>query len=152
MKEQRHGNGEKGFFAALGLFALVCLAAALNLLAGAPRLSGEGTVPTLCALVMLAAAAVLLLAERGGATPGGDRVRETLAFLFPGKVGPIVVYCLVYGALLGVAGFAVSSFLFLALSLTTLDGTKKVRALAVAAVTVVCVLVVFQYIFQVRLP
>ena len=54
--------------------------------------------------------------------------------------------------MLNVIGFAVSTVLFLALSMLTLNHEKKLRMLVISGITTVCVLVVFQYIFQVQLP
>lgn len=158
MKKRTQEKGEKAFLIVLGIFALVCLAASLKLFLGAPRLSGEGTIPALCSLVMLVMVGVILLELRGGERPFEEgippvqKLKEVYAYLFPGKVGLIVVYCLLYAVLLGVVGFVVSTAVFLVLSMLTLDSRKKLRMLVIAGITVVCVLVVFQYIFQVQLP
>ena len=63
-----------------------------------------------------------------------------------------MVYCLLYAVLLGVVGFAVSTFAFLALSMITLNSKKKMRMLVISGITMVCIIVLFQYIFQVQLP
>ena len=148
MKKFDRTPGERGFLAALGLFSLVCLAGAANSFAGAPRLSGQGTVPLLCSLVMvLLSGACLLKTGRGG-----HGVKETLAFLFPGKVGPVLACCLMYGLMLGPVGFLPSTAVFLALTMVLLEPGKKMRAVVTALLVPLAVLVVFKYLFQVQLP
>lgn len=158
MEKHTQQKGEKGFLVILGLFSLICFAASLKLFLAAPKLSGEGTVPVLCALVMLIMTGVTFAELRGSPEPFEDRlplvkkVKETFAFLFPGKVGVIVLYCILYAVILSLIGFVVSTFLFLALSMLTLNREKKLRMLVISGITTVCVLVVFQYLFQVQLP
>ena len=158
MKKRKLEKGERGFVIALGVFSLVCLIASLKMFLTAPILSGEGTVPTLCSLIMLLMTAVILAEMRGcerafeDKLPLAAKAKELFLFLFPGKVGLVVVYCLVYVVLLSFAGFAVSTFAFLAISMTTLNSEKKIRMLVISGITMVCILIVFQYIFQVQLP
>ncbi|MCI8810111.1 MAG: tripartite tricarboxylate transporter TctB family protein [Oscillibacter sp.] len=158
MKKRNLEKGERGFVIALGFFALVCLAASAKMFLSAPALSGEGTVPLLCSLVMLLMVGTACLEMRGCGSAFEDklpfvrRAKEVFRFLFPGKVGLIVVYCLVYTGLLAYAGFAVSTFAFLVISMLTLNRAKKIRILVISGVAMVCIVVVFQYIFQVQLP
>lgn len=158
MKKRKLEKGERGFVAALGIFSAICLVASLKLFLSAPKLAGEGTVPLLCSLVMLGMTAVILMEMRGcekafeDNLPLVSKAKEMFEYLFPGKVGLIVVYCLVYAVLLGVVGFAVSTFAFLVISMITLNSKKKIRMLVISAITMVCIIVVFQYIFQVQLP
>ena len=158
MEKRTRKKGERGFLIALGLFSLVCFIASLKLFFAAPKLSGEGTVPALCSLVMLAVTGVILMELKGSPRPFEDglplvkQAKETFAYLFPGKVGVIVAYCILYAVMLSWIGFAVSTFLFLALSMITLNHQKKFRMLVISGITMACVLVVFQYIFQVQLP
>ena len=158
MNKHTRQKGELGFHIALALLFLVCLTASFKLLISAPKLSGEGTVPTLCALVMLATTLLSLLELRRGPRPFEDalppvkKLKETFAYLFPGKVGAIVVFCVLYAVALHFIGFAVSTFLFLLLSMLTLHREKKLRTMVISGVTTLCVLIVFQYVFQVQLP
>lgn len=158
MKKRKLEKGERGFIIALGVFALICLVASVRMFLTAPTLSGEGTVPMLCSLVMLLMVVVILLEVRGYDKPFEDhlpiavKAKEMLTFLFPGKVGLIVAYCLIYVVLLSFAGFAISTFAFLAISMITLNSEKKIRMLVISGITMVCIIVVFQYIFQVQLP
>ena len=158
MEKNTQQKGEKGFLVFLGLFSLVCFAASMKLFLAAPKLSGEGTVPALCSLVMLVTTVLSFAELRGCPQPFEDKLplvkkaKETFAFLFPGKVGVIVLYCILYAVALSFIGFAVSTFLFLALSMITLNHEKKLRMLVISCITMLCVLVVFQYIFQVQLP
>ena len=158
MEKHTQQKGEKGFLAVLGLFSLVCFIASMKLFFSAPKLSGEGTVPALCSLVMLVTTILSFAELRGCPQPFEDKLpfvkkaKETFAFLFPGKVGSIILFCILYAVALNFIGFAVSTVLFLALSMLTLNHEKKLRMLVISGITTVCVLVVFQYIFQVQLP
>ena len=158
MEKHTQQKGEKGFLVILTLFSLVCFIASMRMFFTAPKLSGEGTVPTLCSLVMLVTTILSFAELRGCPQPFEDKLplvkkaKETFAFLFPGKVGIIVLYCILYAVMLNFIGFAVSTVLFLALSMLTLNHKKKLRMLVIAGITTACVLVVFQYIFQVQLP
>ena len=158
MVKHTQQKGERGFLVILGLFSLLCFIASLKLFLAAPKLSGEGTVPALCALVMLATTVLSFAELRGCPQPFEDglplvrKLKETFAYLFPGKVGIIVTYCILYAVMLNFIGFAVSTFLFLALSMLTLNHEKRLRMLVISGVTTLCVLIVFQHIFQVQLP
>lgn len=158
MDKHTQQKGEKGFLMILALFSLVCFIASMKMFLTAPKLSGEGTVPALCSLVMLVTTILSFAELRGYPQPFEDKLplvkkaKETFAFLFPGKVGAIILFCILYAVALNFIGFAVSTVLFLALSMLTLNHEKKLRMLVIAGITTACVLVVFQYIFQVQLP
>ena len=158
MEKHTRQKGEKGFLAVLGLFSLICFIASMKMFLTVPKLSGEGTVPALCSLVMLVTTVLSFAELRDCPHPFEDKlplvkkVKETFAFLFPGKVGAIILFCILYAVALNFIGFAVSTFLFLALSMLTLNHEKKLRMLVISGITMLCVLVVFQYIFQVQLP
>lgn len=158
MKKRKLEKGERGFVIALGIFSAICMVASLKMFLSAPTLAGEGTVPLLCSAVMLAMTGIILMDMRGCEKAFEDnlplvkKAKEMFEYLFPGKVGLIVVYCLVYVVLLSFVGFAISTFAFLAISMITLNSEKKVRMLVISGITMVCIIVVFQYIFQVQLP
>lgn len=158
MEKRTQQKGELGFLIVLGLFSLVCFIASMKLFLTTPKLSGEGTVPVLCSLVMLVTTVLSFAELRGCPQPFEDKLplvkkaKETFTFLFPGKVGMIVLYCILYAVMLSFIGFAVSTFLFLTLSMLTLNYEKKFRMLVISGITMLCVLVIFQYIFQVQLP
>ena len=158
MKKRTLEKGELGFIAVLGVFSLICLVASARMFAKAPTLNGEGTVPLITSLVLTAMTLLMLFEVRGfpkGFEKGaalGQRARELLQFLFPGMVGVIILYCLIYAVLLGVLGFAVSTFVFLAGAMLTLNRADKVRSLVISAVTLACIIILFQFIFKVQLP
>ena len=158
MKKRKLEKGELGFVAALGVFSLICLAASLRIFIETPTLNGEGTVPVITSLILVIMSVVIFFEMRGcprGFTKGtvlGQRIKELLQYLFPGQVGIIVIYCLVYAVLLGIIGFAASTFVFLAGSMITLNQQKKVRSLIISAITLACIIVLFQSIFKVQLP
>lgn len=158
MKKRVLEKGELSFVLLLGIFSLVCFIASLYIFIKAPTLNGEGTVPLITSAILLIMTVVILFEMRvcpqGFAknTAFGQKAKEVLAFLFPGQVGIIIAYCLVYAVMLGIVGFAASTFIFLAASMLTLNHENKIRPFAISIITLVCIMVLFQYIFKVQLP
>ena len=154
MKKRKLEKGELGFIAILGVFSLICF----KIFVDAPTLKGEGTVPLITSTILLIMTATIFFETRGcprGFEKGaalGQKAREVFQYLFPGQVGIITVYCLVYAVLLGLVGFAVSSFAFLAGSMLTLNREKKIQPFIVSAITLACIMILFQFIFKVQLP
>lgn len=158
MKKRNLEKGELGFVAALGIFSLICLIASVKMFVKAPTLNGEGTMPLITALVLAAMTVTMLFEMRScprgfeKGVPFMNKVKELLEFLFPGMVGVIILYCLLYAVLLNFVGFSIATFAFLAGSILTLNRKKKVQPFVVSAITLACILVLFQYIFKVQLP
>lgn len=158
MKKRTLEKGELGFIAVLGVFSLICLVASARMFVKSPTLNGEGTVPLITSLVLAAMTLIMLFEVRGfpkGFEKGvalGQRARELLQFLFPGMVGVIILYCLIYAVLLGIVGFPVSTFIFLVGAMLTLNRANKVRTFVISAVTLACIIILFQFIFKVQLP
>lgn len=158
MKKRTLEKGELGFIAVLGVFSLVCLVSSARMFASAPTLNGEGTVPLITSLVLAAMSLIMLFEVRGfprgfeKGTTFGRKVKELFQFLFPGMVGVIILYCLIYAVLLGVVGFPVSTFVFLVGAMLTLNRENKVRTFVISAVTLACIMILFQFIFKVQLP
>lgn len=158
MNERVRLKGEQGFFVILGLVSVCFSILSLKMFLSAPTLSGEGTVPLLCCIVMLVTTAMSIMELRGyprafeKGLPLVERAKETLQYLFPGKVGIITVYCVIYGVILNLVGFAVSTFIFLVGSMLTLSAGKKLRTVLVSIATTVAIIVLFQFIFKVQLP
>lgn len=158
MKKRPLEKGELGFVLALGVFSLIALITSLKMFATAPSLNGEGTVPLITSCVLVSMVVIMLFEMRGcprgfeKGTALSQKAVELLRYLFPGMVGVIVVYCIVYAVLLNILGFAVSTLAFLFVSMVTLNREHKIRSLVVSAVTLACIIVLFQTIFKVQLP
>lgn len=158
MKKRTLEKGELGFIAVLGVFSLICLVASARMFAKSPTLNGEGTVPLITSLVLIVMTLVMLFEVRGfpkGFEKGaalGQKAKELLHFLFPGMVGVIILYCLLYAILLGIVGFPISTFVFLVGAMLTLNRANKVRSFVISAITLVCIIILFQFIFKVQLP
>lgn len=158
MKKRQLEKGERAFVAALGVFSVICLAASIQMFLKAPKLNGEGTMPLITSLVLVAMTVIMFLEMRGcpsgfaGGTALAQKCKEAMQFLFPGMVGVIVIYCLLYAVLLGFVGFSIATFAFLAGSMLTLNRKKKVQPFVVSAIALACVLFLFQVIFKVQLP
>lgn len=158
MKKRTLEKGELGFVVVLGVFSLLCLIASVRLFVTAPTLNGEGTVPLITSVILVLMSIIMLVEIRGcprGFEKGaalGTKACELFQYLFPGKVGIIVIYCLVYAVVLNFLGFAVSTLIFLAGSMITLNREHKVRSVLVSVITLACIMILFQYIFKVQLP
>ena len=158
MKPKKLSKGEKGFYFILMIVSAVFLAASVRMFLKAPKLNGEGTIPMVVSLIMLIMTVIMQWEIRKlekAFEPGislARKARETFEYLFPGKVGLICLYCIVYAVLLGIVGFKISTFAFLLGSILTLNSEKKVQAVIVSAVTLAAILLLFQMIFKVRLP
>ena len=158
MKKRKLEKGELGFITVLGVFSLICLIASMRIFVTAPTLNGEGTVPLITSCVLVVMTLVMLLEARGcsrGFEKGaalGQKARELFQFLFPGMVGPIILYCLVYAVLLSILGVAVPTLIFLFVSMITLNREHKVRSFLISAITLACIMILFQFIFKVQLP
>ena len=158
MEKRKLEKGELGFVVVLGVFSLICLIASMRIFVTAPTLNGEGTVPLITSGILVLMSAIMLIEMRGcpkGFEKGvalGQKVRELFQYLFPGMVGVIILYCLIYAILLNVLGFAVSTLIFLVGSMITLNRKNKVRSFVISAITLACTMVLFQYIFKVQLP
>lgn len=158
MKKRTLEKGELGFVVVLGVFSLICLIASMRLFMTAPTLNGEGTVPLITSVILILMSVIMLVEVRGcprGFEKGmtlGTKVRDLFRFLFPGKVGIITLYCIVYAVILNFLGFAISTLVFLAGSMITLNREQKVRSVLVSVITLACIIILFQYIFKVQLP
>lgn len=158
MDKRTQIKGEKGFFIIIGLISVFLFAVSLKMFLEAPKLSGKGTMPALCCLVMIITTLLSLMEIRGyprafeKGVPVLHAVKDTLFYIFPGKVGIIALYCIIYAVILNVLGFAISTLIFLVASMVTLNSQKKFRTIIVCLVTTVCIILVFQYLFQVQLP
>ena len=158
MKPRKLNKGEKGFLFLLMIVSAVFLAASVKLFIKAPKLNGEGTIPMVISFLMLVMTILMQWEIRKfqkAFEPGlalAEKAKETFAYLFPGKVGLICLYCIVYAILLGIVGFKISTFAFLLGSILTLNSEKKVQAVIISAVTLAMILLLFQMIFKVRLP
>ena len=158
MKKRTLEKGELGFVLALGAFSLIALIASIKMFVTAPTLNGEGTVPLITSAILVLMAVIMLVEIRGcprGFEKGvalGVKVREIFRFLFPGMVGIITLYCVVYAVLLNFLGFLVSTLIFLVGSMITLNREHKIRSVLVSVITLACIMILFQYIFKVQLP
>ena len=158
MEKRKLEKGELGFVVVLGVFSLICLIASMRIFVTAPTLNGEGTVPLITSVILVGMVAIMLMEMRGcprGFERGialGQKARELFQYLFPGMVGIIILYCLIYAVLLNVLGFAVSTLIFLAVSMITLKRKNKVHSFVRSVITLACIIILFQYIFKVQLP
>jgi hypothetical protein len=152
---RRRLPGEFAFVLILLLFALTALWQAWRI-SGVSGWSTPGALPTLAALVMLLSAIKIaintLRMPPPAVEPGRSLVRDFLREITPVSLVLFTVLIVAYMFALEPLGFVASSFLFLVLAMLALGERRIVRTLAVSAVSLACIYIVFQTAFSVVLP
>lgn len=139
------------------VFTLLLLLGSLFLLwqaygiSGFSGLSSAGAFPMAMSAVMVVSLVMVLF--KTVRRPAPDAVIER----FRKEILPatVLVFCgliLIYSLILNWLGFIPSSFLFLLVSITFLQGGRFLRALGLSVLSIICVYVVFRLVFQVVLP
>jgi hypothetical protein len=144
------------------VFVLLMLLFALTALWQAWRISGvsgwrtPGALPTLAALVMLLSGIKIAINTRRmpppEVEPGRTLARDFLHQITPASIVLFTILIVAYMFALEPLGFVASSFLFLVLAMFALGERRIVRTLAVSAISLACIYVVFQTAFSVVLP
>ncbi|KAF0195022.1 MAG: hypothetical protein FD169_1577 [Bacillota bacterium] len=139
-------------------FALFLLIITLAFLVEAFKLPGlqdgsvsaPGVVPqimTMAVLLMISIVGAALL--RKGKRPA---VIAVLRFLFSTEVVGLLIFITMYGFILELLGFEISSLLFLWVTMYFLDRVQPVKKLIISAGAVGAIVLVFGYAFRVVLP
>ena len=158
MKKRKLIKGEFTHIIILNIVSVIALVLSLQMFLEKPSLSASGAVPLLVSIIMTAMSILMLLELRGceRAFTKEDslvtRFKATFTDLFPPSVAIILLYVVIYAALLQLLGFTVSTFLFLAASMITLNRAHIIKTLIISAGILIGILIIFQYMFQVVLP
>jgi hypothetical protein len=152
---RRRLPGELAFVLILLLFALTALWQAWRISAMSGW-STPGALPTLAALVMLLSgiriAINTLRTPPPEVEPGRSLARDFLHQITPASIVLFTVLIVAYMFALEPLGFVASSFMFLALAMFALGERRILRTLAVSAVSLAGIYIVFQTAFSVVLP
>ncbi|MCB5174174.1 tripartite tricarboxylate transporter TctB family protein [Microvirga lenta] len=147
--------GETIFAYLLLLFSLFVFWEAYKI-SGFSSASSAGVFP-MCAAAVMLFASVLTIVRTQRATayqrePGLSKVRDFRNKIVPANIIVFVALLVAYTIALDAAGFLLSSFLFLFLSIAYLYRRGPLVALLIAAGGLVVIYVVFRMIFTVVLP
>lgn len=148
-------HGENAFAWLLLVFSAGVLAVAWRI-SGFKSVSSPGAFPMFAGAVMVAAMAAVLLAnrrkERPAAAGWAAELRIALRANFPRVVVVFIAIIVGYMLALQPLTFLPSSFLFLFLATWFLGGSTPLKSLAVSALTLGGIYVIFHTIFKVVLP
>jgi putative tricarboxylic transport membrane protein len=147
--------GELTFVLVLVLFGATALWQAFRI-SGFASWSSPGAVPMLAALVLLGAAlriALTALRQPPADVPQGSSLSAQFGHvLLPRVIVLFTLLIVLYMFALEPLGFVVSSFLFLAAGMWVLGSRRVVYNLAISAICLAAVYVIFQTAFSVVLP
>ncbi|UJW82051.1 tripartite tricarboxylate transporter TctB family protein [Hydrogenophaga sp. SL48] len=146
--------GELTFMALIVLFSAFMLWASFQI-SRFDSLSSPGFFPMLCAATMLVTGLLSLVkAARAklALEPNQSVFQQFVQKLAPLTLVLFTVLIVVYMLLLEVLGFIVASYLFLLLSMQVLGSKRLGLNLAVSAVVLAAIFIVFQTAFSVVLP
>jgi len=147
--------GELVFVLVLLLFGATALWQAFRI-SGLASWSSPGAVPMLAALVMVVAGVRIALAtlrQPPAEVPDGSTLaREFGHRLLPQVIVAFTLLIVLYMFALEPLGFVVASFLFLAAGMWVLGSRRLVYNVAISAVSLAVIYVIFQTAFSVVLP
>ncbi len=147
--------GETAFTWIMTIFSIFVLVLAYRI-SGLSSVSSPGAFPMLAAIIMCGSMVTLLLGNRKAVKPDSNGLIDELRMAAQDIFHPVfLVYTAViilYMILLQPLHFIPSSFFFLLGSIILLKGSTPVKSLIISAVLLVCIYVVFHYLFRVVLP
>jgi len=147
--------GELTFVLVLLLFGLTALWQAFRI-SGFASWSSPGAVPPLAALVLAVSAARIVLATLRQPPPeipaGSTLPKQFGHLLLPRVIVAFTLLIVLYMFALEPLGFVVSSFLFLAAGMWVLGSRRIIYNLAISAICLAVIYVIFQTAFSVVLP
>lgn len=157
MKTRQMIKGEMACVLVLLAVSLMAFAAALMLFLENPGVSTQGTFPLAASSIMVLSSLVMVGEMRYLSPSFADGEKEncfmqTLRFLFPDKMVPVMLLIVVYAVMLPKIGFVISTAAFLFLIMMLLKAGKWQKCILVSAGIVAGIMIIFQFIFHVVLP
>lgn len=156
--EARLKAGAKFVPVATLLLGALALPEAIKLLRNDPALNGSGFFPVLiCAIIMLLSIAEIAKEWKQRSESEGlpikERIAKALRHLVPRDVLFMIVLVILYCIALGLgAGFEISTTVFLLASMVFYIRNKVLKNVLYTLVTMVSIVVVFKFVFNVVLP
>jgi putative tricarboxylic transport membrane protein len=156
MQASRHRLPGEGVFAlVMLLFGLTALWLAWRI-AGFSSWSSPGVFPMLAAAAMSAAAIAIvrntLRMKAVEISPGGTLARQFARRILPLPIVFFTALIVAYMLALERLGFVLSSFVYLVASMVALGERRLVRTVAISALSLAAIYLVFQTVFSVVLP
>ncbi|MDD4726005.1 MAG: tripartite tricarboxylate transporter TctB family protein [Tissierellia bacterium] len=158
MKKRGLEKGEVTFLLVNVLLGIILFILSIQIYKKDTTLSSQGAFPFILSILMMVMSALMIvelkkydkvdISEKKALV----KIREIIAYIFPGKIFPIMTLIVIYAVVLPRVGFTISTFFFLSLSLITFHPRDIVKSLLISAGVVGVILVIFQYIFKVMLP
>lgn len=151
----RRRSGEHAFTWVLMVFSVAVLILSYRI-SGFSSVSSPGAFPMAAATVMVFSMVLVLLENMKMKKPDvrgfSDEMRRAFNRVLPWI---IIIYTGIifgYALLIQPVHFFPSSFVFLFVSMIYLRGTTWLRALLITIGTLICIFIIFQYVFRVTLP
>lgn len=151
MEPTQERGGAALFYLALIAASGVLLWEATRIRGGA-EVSGPATVPLAAGATMLAAALALFVRELVTAQRHWLPRLADLRALLPLPILVYMLFCGLYVATIEVVGFWIASAVFLTVSFIALNKSRWHHAIAITAVTLATVYLLFVYVFRIYLP
>lgn len=145
--------GELGFsliFVSLSIFIVI---SALYILKADITLSSPGAFPVFVSMIMLITSILIYKEIKKNYK---DEVRasfkKTMTLLFNKDVLGMIIFILIYTLVLSIAGFKITTLLFLWGSMIFLKVGNWKKTLIISISTVVIIILIFSFVFKVILP
>jgi len=150
VNHEERRSGEVYFLGALLLLLGAVLSQALQL---EGVFQGEPAGPGSLAQLMVVSALLLVLGIARQAGRGGiGTLPATLQYLFSRDVIMLLAAVIIYGLLVDIFGFEITTFLFLLGTMYMLDNSKLRQKAIISFGTVATIVVLFTFLFEVVLP
>lgn len=158
MKIRKLENGELASIILFGMLSVVLLVLSIQMFREEMDLSSQGAFPLLLSSLMLVMVVLMFIElnrydraiDKGAVL--SEKIKAIYAYLFAGKILPMIIMIVIYAIALPRIGFIISSFLYLFVSMVMLKREAIKKSLLASIGIVAFILVIFQFIFKVILP
>lgn len=162
VKPRKLNYGEKTFIVIFAIISVILFIMSVQMWQETPGWSGMAAFPLIISGIMMVTALWMLLEMRRCERSHEKNVspfiviKETLKYLFPGKLVAFILYVVLYAIFIKSLGFILCTFLFLWASMITLYPERNVKSaikfFIISIVVLVGITLIFQYVFRVILP
>ncbi len=155
--KRKFEEGEFTFILLLLVISMVLFILSLRMYVDTPVLSGPATFPLLTTILMIIILSSILWGSKKYNKFAKDRnilekLKATLNYLFPQKIIQLIALIIIYVLVLPYLGFIITTFLFLFLAMLLFSKKNILQIFTISTGSIVCILIVFKYIFQIVLP
>jgi hypothetical protein len=158
MKTRKLEKGEISVLVGFAFISTILFFLSLRMYLAKPVLSSQGAFPLIVTSLMIIMV-VLMFIELKQYEKAFDnsisvwrKIKSTGTLIFPGKILHVLLMVLLYTMTMPLMGFAISTFLFLLITMFILSREKIKRIFLTSAGIVVAIVIIFQFVFKVNLP